>query len=222
MSISAFEAGSDQFCVNYARPLSRTAKVSLRTFSDYVSKLPPLVPILVGATSQSSERRYGELLAPYIADSANVFVVSSDFAHWGSRFRYTYYEPSPAAPLEVENAADLEKNACNLTARDPTPKNPLIYESIARVDLRCMGACEQGGSAQWWDVLERTGNTVCGRHPIAVIMCGLEKVRKDQEAHEQGHNAWLGRFKFVRYERSSDCRKRTDSSVSYCSAFAVL
>lgn len=39
-----------------------------------------------------SEARYGGHLAPYLADSSNLFVVSSDFCHWGSRFQYTFFD----------------------------------------------------------------------------------------------------------------------------------
>jgi hypothetical protein len=41
-----------------------------------------------------SEARYGALLAPYIADPFNLFIISSDFCHWGSRFSYTHYDSS--------------------------------------------------------------------------------------------------------------------------------
>jgi AmmeMemoRadiSam system protein B len=51
-----------------------------------------LVPIMIGAVSGGSEARYGGLLAPYLDDPDNLFVVSSDFCHWGSRFSYTFYE----------------------------------------------------------------------------------------------------------------------------------
>ena len=61
--------------------------------------LPLLVPIMVGATPPAAEKKYGGLLAPYLADPENVFVVSSDFAHWGQRFRYTYYLSSPSAAV---------------------------------------------------------------------------------------------------------------------------
>jgi len=37
-----------------------------------------------------SEARYGKLLAPYLADPSNLFIISSDFCHWGSRFRFTF------------------------------------------------------------------------------------------------------------------------------------
>lgn len=42
-----------------------------------------IVPILVGSLSFADEKAYGELLAPYLADPSNLFVISSDFCHWG-------------------------------------------------------------------------------------------------------------------------------------------
>jgi len=41
-----------------------------------------VVPILVGAISKVQEVEYGSILAPYLADPGNLFVVSSDFCHW--------------------------------------------------------------------------------------------------------------------------------------------
>ena len=41
-----------------------------------------IVPILVGALNETTERSYGKLLAPYLNDPENLFVVSSDFCHW--------------------------------------------------------------------------------------------------------------------------------------------
>lgn len=62
-----------------------------------------------------------------------------------------------------------------------------------------------------------TGNTVCGRHPIGVVMGAIEEVRKQQEGKQE-----TGKFKFVRYERSSEVKRISESSVSYASAFAVM
>lgn len=53
-----------------------------------------IVPILVGSISADVEATYGEILAPYLADPQNLFVISSDFCHWGKRFSYTYYDES--------------------------------------------------------------------------------------------------------------------------------
>jgi len=178
-------------------------KMLSRNFADE-SSFPSLVPIMVGTTSASTEETVGKLLAPYLADPDNAFVISSDFAHWGTRFRYTYY-------------VDNNGNATSLQSGDRTPKAPLIHESIKQVDFQCIEACETGSHQVWLDVLGETGNTVCGRHPIGVVMAGLE------EAERQGlRHTGNGRFRFVRYERSSEVTRISDSSVSYASAFAVL
>lgn len=73
-----------------------------------------------------------------------------------------------------------------------------------------MDAVESGRHDAFLDVLKRTGNTVCGRHPIGVVMAAMEAL------------AGEGRFRFVRYERSGEVQGVGESSVSYASAFAVL
>lgn len=156
---------------------------------------------MIGNTSASTEKAVGKALGPYLQDPENAFVVSSDFAHWGTRFRYTYYRPEG-------------KDAINLRQSDKEPKSPPIHESIKEVDFECIGACETGSHQAWLDVLSDTENTVCGRHPIGVLMAAVEIL--DKEDHEER------RFKFVRYERSSECKRISDSSVSYASAFAVI
>jgi len=78
-------------------------------------------------------------------------------------------------------------------------------------------AIEQGSHEEFLRVLKETGNTVCGRHPIGIVMAALEVLR-EQGGVEEGQ----GKFRFVRYERSSEVMNLRDSSVSYCSGFAVL
>lgn len=53
-----------------------------------------IVPVLVGSLSPDKERLYGSIFSHYLADPENFFVVSSDFCHWGQRFRYTFYDKS--------------------------------------------------------------------------------------------------------------------------------
>ena len=45
-----------------------------------------IVPILVGALSEEKEILYGKVLSKYLADPENLFVISSDFCHWGEGF----------------------------------------------------------------------------------------------------------------------------------------
>ncbi|KAF2201505.1 UPF0103-domain-containing protein [Delitschia confertaspora ATCC 74209] len=171
----------------------------LRNFSS-PSDFPPLIPILVGATLPKSERTYGALLAPYLSDPTSIFILSSDFCHWGSRFHYTYYAP-PNTPVQ------------RILRSTPPSSAPKIYESIAHVDQQSMDAVESGSHGKFVEELDETGNTVCGRHPIGVFLAAVE---------ELGLEEGKGRMRFVRYERSGDVVSVRDSSVSYCSAFAVF
>lgn len=167
------------------------------------ANFPLLVPILVGSTKPATEQKVGELLASYLEDPTSIFILSSDFCHWGTRFRYTYYQPSSGP-------------AVNLRSSDRPPTDPPIHQSIATVDQLCMDVVENGNHQHFLNVLEETGNTICGRHPIGVALAAIEALSK--KASEAGR----ARFQFVRYERSSDCVNVRDSSVSYCSAFAVV
>lgn len=53
-----------------------------------------VIPILVGSLSPDREAHYGKILSKYLSDPSNLFVISSDFCHWGQRFRYTHYDKS--------------------------------------------------------------------------------------------------------------------------------
>jgi MEMO1 family protein len=141
-----------------------------------------------------------------LSTPGTVVIASSDFCHWGTRFRYTYYEEKGAATAEVKGT--------HLKAGSRVPRDRPIHESIAAVDARCMHAVESGSHAAFRDVLDITGNTVCGRHPIGVVMAAFEAL-----GNEEGPK---GRFRFVRYERSGLVESVRDSSVSYCSAYAVF
>lgn len=84
-----------------------------------------------------------------------------------------------------------------------------------------MDAIETGSHKEFVDYLKETRNTICGRHPIGVVMAGLEEARGEIEDDGTEKEEW-GRFRFVRYEQSSQCEVVRDSSVSYASAFAVV
>lgn len=101
-----------------------------------------------------------------------------------------------------------------------------IHESIGVLDRMAMDAVESGRHEAFTKILRDTGNTVCGRHPIGVVMAALQKIAVAEGGNGgdggEGGGLKRGRFKFVRYERSSDCESVRDSSVSYASAFAIL
>ncbi|TMW56516.1 hypothetical protein Poli38472_006526 [Pythium oligandrum] len=137
------------------------------------------VPILVGDTKSRADAEYGRILAPYIEDEGNLFVISSDFCHWGSRFRY---QPHDSTYGE-------------------------IHEYIKYLDREGMTHIERLDTVGFAEYLEKTENTICGRHPISVLLHTL-----------QAASNLKCTLKFVQYAQSSACKRHSDSSVSYASA----
>ena len=133
------------------------AEHSLEMHLPYIRKVfesrpggpPPLVPVMVGALTPSTEARFGDIFAPFLDDPANLFVVSSDFCHWGRRFGYT--------PWEGEE--------------DGTPLHTSI-EALDRTAMRIIEAKDADGFERY---LAEKKNTICGRHPIGVYLRALEK-----------------------------------------------
>jgi len=62
------------------------------------------------------------------------------------------------------------------------------------------------------DYLKRTKNTICGRHPIGVLLGALAALE------DKG----VATMKWVRYAQSSAATGYRDSSVSYASAWVKL
>ena len=50
----------------------------------------------------------GRTLAPYLGDPKTVFVVSSDFCHWGASFDFMYYDKSKGEIWQSTEALDRE------------------------------------------------------------------------------------------------------------------
>ncbi|GAB5361477.1 hypothetical protein AAMO2058_000716500 [Amorphochlora amoebiformis] len=104
-----------------------------------------LVPILVGSLTVKAEKEYGAILAPYLNDPSNFFVISSDFCHWGSRFRFQWYD---------KGAGD-------------------IWQGIEKLDRMGMNLIEKLDAAGFASYLAEYSNTICGRHPIGIFLNAL-------------------------------------------------
>jgi len=140
-----------------------------------------IVPVMVGSLSPDKEAAYGKIFAPYLADPDNFFVISSDFCHWGARFHYQYYDKSWGE----------------------------IYQSIQKLDEMAMSTIEELSPAGFTSYLKKYGNTICGRHPIGVLLNAVHHLDKS------GYKMML---KFENYAQSSQCLYMHDSSVSYAAA----
>jgi MEMO1 family protein len=93
---------------------------------------------------------YGGLLAPYLDDPANLFIISTDFCHWGRRFSYTYYDETKGS----------------------------IWQSIKWLDELGMSTIEEGEPAAFATYLRTYSNTVCGRVPVAILLNTMKEARQ--------------------------------------------
>ena len=98
-----------------------------------------VVPILVGSLSPEKEAKYGRIFAKYLADPSNLFIISSDFCHWGQRFRYTEYDERKGDIHESIKALDYEvsMNWVYLVSR-PALSIATYWASCLRLHLAIM------------------------------------------------------------------------------------
>jgi len=67
-----------------------------------------IVPILVGSFSDNVEENLVNILSPIITEPRTLFIISSDFFHWGELFHFTNYASSKK-PLEQQLQLHDEK-----------------------------------------------------------------------------------------------------------------
>lgn len=79
-----------------------------------------------------------------------------------------------------------------------------------------MAAIRTGRHGEFATYLAATKNTICGRHPIGLLMAGVEAALSGVPKSEEG------KFRFIRYAQSEALNDPRGSSVSYVSGFMVL
>ncbi|KAI9632951.1 MEMO1 family [Dioszegia hungarica] len=179
-----------------------------------------LIPILVGHPDARTMGRLSEVLGRYWAEEDTFFVISSDFCHWGTRFSCTPYYPSaphPSNPVPPVPAAYSSTSTSSAPSSPPEmvkrfdkPGTAAIWESIQYMDHEGMDLLRrpagQGAVDAWERYLSRTKNTICGRNPITVLLHLVQHVYAGKPEAEHPE------FVFVRYEQSSRCMAKGDSS----------
>jgi len=142
-----------------------------------------IVPVMVGSLSTEKEANYGKIFSKYLADPENLFVISSDFCHWGARFHYQFYD---------KNWGE-------------------IHQSVQKLDEMGMRIIEDLQPTAFSSYLKKYGNTICGRHPIGVLLNAVHSLQTSDRHYSMS-------LKFQNYAQSSQCVYMHDSSVSYASA----
>ncbi len=131
-----------------------------------------LVPILVGRLEGGEYAQAADLLRP-LWDAHTLVVVSSDFTHFGWRYRY----------------------------------QPFPYDAtrLKALDTGAFAAIEAGDAQAFLDYQARTGDTICGYRPIAILLHLLPPG---------------SRIERLAYTTSAEVTGETGNSVSYA-AFAL-
>ncbi|KAK8803579.1 hypothetical protein WA158_001273 [Blastocystis sp. Blastoise] len=103
--------------------------------------------IMVGDITNQQQEQYADVLLPYMKDDNTLFVISSDFCHWGMDFEYTLYNKSKGK----------------------------IYESIEWLDkLGAQYICNNDAKG-FNDYIDEYENTICGKNPIAIYLHLIKK-----------------------------------------------
>ena len=89
---------------------------------------------------------YGGILSKYFKDPETLFVVSTDFCHWGSRFDFTHRFKEEAT----------------------------VGDSIERLDRLGMELIEKHDLRGFTKYLEDYKNTICGRLPLKVYLATIQ------------------------------------------------
>lgn len=111
---------------------------------------PEILPLVVGGIAPADLEPLAKMFAA-IDSPETLWIISSDFTHYGENFRYTPFGES--APPEELNRLDRE-----------------AAERIAARDLD--GFCR---------FLGRTGATICGANPIALYLALLDRVDPERK-----------------------------------------
>ena len=109
-----------------------------------------IIPIIVGDNDLKTNIEIGKALYELYLDPKTLFVISSDFCHWGRNFGYTYND------RKFDN----------------------IWESIEDLDKQALDIISEINSQKLDDYFKRTKNTICGRNPIIISLAVIEQYKK--------------------------------------------
>lgn len=111
-----------------------------------------VVPIIVGVIDDKLAEEYGKRFASYFDDQNTIFIVSSDFCHWGPHFAYQPYK-----------------------------EGKQIHEYISELDHQGMNLIEKNDTKAFDKYIQDTGNTICGEFPIRILMHTIKNSKMEKK-----------------------------------------
>jgi AmmeMemoRadiSam system protein B len=140
------------------------------------------IPVVVGSVPLDTHQELAKIFREYLKDERTLFCISSDFCHWGMRFMFI--------PVDDDSKT--------------------ISENIEIMDKEGMNLIEKQDGSEFYDYLQRTKNTICGRNPITLFLESLKDSGISTET------------KFVKYGQSGKVEGKHDSSVSYAASYTII
>lgn len=96
----------------------------VRSASLHKHAIPTVVPIIVGHVTAKQHRLMAAALAPLLAEPGTIIAVSTDFCHWGSRFRFTGVDEAAAKTGGLAHGiAALDKQGMEVSKRAAAARN---------------------------------------------------------------------------------------------------
>ncbi|MCD4748088.1 MAG: AmmeMemoRadiSam system protein B [Thermoanaerobaculales bacterium] len=131
-------------------------------FMQVVAPQAQLIPILIGVHTDRDQLKDMAQRLSGLMDAGTVVVVSTDFTHHGEGYRWA---PFPQSPGLGDRLLSLGRATADLVAA--------------------------GESAGFWHQVETSGDTVCGRHPVSVLLemveHGFEGAGEVMDVTTSGH-----------------------------------
>ena len=104
-----------------------------------------LIPFIIGDFKPDKIEAYAKILLPLFLDPRTVFVISTDFVHWGKKFKYQ--------PI-------MDK------------KRP--FNTVMKLDYWAMQLLESQSYNNFTYFLDKTKATICGRRALQLLMRIIE------------------------------------------------
>jgi AmmeMemoRadiSam system protein B len=108
-----------------------------------------LIPILVGSLNEEREAVVGTIIKPFLTADRALFVISSDFTHWGEIFRFT----------KMQN-----------------PRKPLSQQ-LKLFDEKAQNVIVQFNAVHFRFLIEEMNGAICGCYSIALVISALSRKR---------------------------------------------
>ena len=135
-----------------------------------------ILPMVIGHGDLDKNKELGKCLYDLYEDPKTLFVISSDFCHWGNNFDFTYYNK----------------------------KFKTVNESTEDLDRQALNIIGEKNSKKFDDYMKKTGNTICGSNPITIILSLIEEYQKNHQdkkiTFDTAGYAQSGKIKNIYYD----------------------